>query len=77
MRRANRPGHPRGTRVGLFAVLILAALPLLAASALGAPAAQNPQHASYLPLTMVPPDYRIAFERDESIYVMNANGSDH
>ena len=41
------PDHPGGAGVGLLAVLVLAAMPLLAASAFGAPAAQT---SIYLPL---------------------------
>ena len=56
--------QPRGNWVGLVAALILAALPLLAASAFGAPAAQIRHPVSYLPLVKglpLPPYYRIAF----------------
>jgi dipeptidyl aminopeptidase/acylaminoacyl peptidase len=71
--------HPRGTWVGLLAVLILAALPLLAASAFSAPAAQTLHPVSYLPLVNGPPYYRIAFvssrDGNADIYVMNADGS--
>jgi dipeptidyl aminopeptidase/acylaminoacyl peptidase len=71
--------HRRSTWVGLFAVLILAALPLLAASAFSAPAAQGPQPAIYLPLVMRLSLYRIAFvsrrDGNSEIYVMNADGS--
>src|SRR5262245_49125199 len=70
--------HPAATWVGLVAMLILAAMPLLAASAFSAPAAQTPHSVSYLPLVNGPP-YRIAFtsKRDgnNEIYVMNADGS--
>ena len=64
--------------VGLLAVLILAALPLLAANTFSAPAAQTMQPVSYLPLVKQPP-YRIAFvssrDGNDEIYVMNADGS--
>ena len=72
----------RGAWVGLVAVLILATLPLLAASAFSAPVAQTMHPVSYLPLAKGPPlspYYRIAFvsERDvnQEIYVMKADGS--
>ena len=80
MGRIHRPlrVHPRGTWVGLLAVLILAALPLLAASAFSAPTAQGPQSTIYLPLVMRS-SYRIAFvswrDGNHEIYVMNADGS--
>jgi Tol biopolymer transport system component len=78
--------HPCGTWVGLLTVLILAALPLLAASAFSAPVAQTLHPVSYLPLVKGPPYYPIAFTsgRDmdpneyfmrTEIYVMNADGS--
>jgi dipeptidyl aminopeptidase/acylaminoacyl peptidase len=73
--------HPRSTWVGLLAVLILAALPLLAASTFSAPVAQTLHPVSYLPLLMGPPYYRIALfsfrdrNPNEEIYVMNADGS--
>jgi hypothetical protein len=71
--------HPRGICVGLSAVLLLATLLLLVASAFSAPAAQTIQPVGYLPLVKLPPRYRIAFvsTRDGSadIYVMNADGS--
>src|SRR5690349_2540284 len=81
MSRVNRPSrdHPHGTCVGVFAVLILAALPLLAASTFSAPTAQILQHVSYLPLIMGSPYYRIAFvsQRDGNaeIYVTSVDGS--
>jgi hypothetical protein len=50
--------------VGFVAVLLLAALPLLAASASSAPAAQTMYRVSYLPLVKGPPYYRIAFSSD-------------
>ena len=60
-------------------MLILASLPLLAASAFSAPAAQTLQPVSYLPLVIGPSLYRIAFvsSRDGNwgIYMMNADGS--
>src|SRR5947207_11325964 len=69
--------HLQLTKVWLWAVLVLALLPLLAASALSAPAAQ-PQPITYLPLVMRLP-YRILFTSDrdgnDEIYVMSANGS--
>ena len=49
--------RPRGSWVGLLAVLILAALPLLAASAFSAPVAQTTQPVSYLPLVKRAPYY--------------------
>jgi Tol biopolymer transport system component len=71
--------HPRGAWVGILAVLTLAAMPLLAASALSAPAAQTVHPVSYLPLVQMTPNERIAFisERDGNaeISVMNADGS--
>ncbi len=71
--------HPRGTWVGLLAVLILAALPLLAASALSAPAAQTLHPVSYLPTIVKSAYYRIAFfslrDGNGEMYVMNADGS--
>jgi dipeptidyl aminopeptidase/acylaminoacyl peptidase len=74
--------QPRGTWVGLVAVLVLTALRLLAASAFGASAAQTRHPVSYLPLVNglpLPPYYRIAFvsSRDTNggICVMNADGS--
>jgi Tol biopolymer transport system component len=77
MRHINRLSRDRsrGTWLSLLAVLILAALPLLAASTFGAPAAQTLHPVSYLPLIMAPPYYRIAFEQPGSIFVMNADGS--
>src|SRR5262245_59734492 len=70
--------HSRGGWMGLVAVLMLAALPLLAASAFSAPLAQTLNPVNYLPLVQRPP-YRLAFEsfRDgnNAIYVMNADGS--
>jgi Tol biopolymer transport system component len=68
--------QPRDTWVGLLAVLILAAVPLLAASTFSAPAAQTVHPVSYLPLVKWP-YYRIAFVswEDQDIYVMNADGS--
>jgi Tol biopolymer transport system component len=71
--------HPRGTWVGLLAVLILAAMPLLAASTFSAPAAQTMQPVSYLPLVKMTSPYRIAFssnrDGNDDLYVMNADGS--
>lgn len=74
--------HPRGSWVGLLAVLILAALPLLAASAFSAPAAQTTHPVSYLPLVKGPlllPYYWIAFissrDGNPEIYTMKADGS--
>ena len=74
--------RPRGSWMGLVAVLILATLPLVAASALGAPAAQTMQPVSYLPRVNgppLPPYYRIAFgssrDGNAEIYVMKADGS--
>jgi TolB protein len=59
-------------------MLILAALPLLAASVFSAPAAQTLHPVSYLPLVQRPP-YRIAFVSyllaNGEIYIMNADGS--
>ena len=81
MGRIHRPlgGHPRSTWVGLFAVLMLAALPLLATSTFGAPATQGLQPTIYLPRVMRPSPYRIAFvsyrDGNSEIYVMNAYGS--
>jgi hypothetical protein len=49
--------RPRGGWVGLLAVLILAALPLLAASTFSAPAAQTMRPASYLPLVTDVPTF--------------------
>ena len=66
--------HRRGAWVGLVAVLILAAMPLLAASAFSAPAAQTIHPVNYLPLVQRPP-YRIAFVSFLDIYMMNADGS--
>jgi hypothetical protein len=61
-------------------VLVLAALPVLAASALSAPAAQSLQPVSYLPLVTRSSVYaRIAFasyrDGNYEIYMMNADGS--
>src|SRR5262245_47152546 len=74
--------RPRGSWVGLVAVLILATLPLVAASAFGAPATQTMHPISYLPLVNglpLPPYYRIAFassrDGNAEIYMMNADGS--
>ena len=76
----DRPLRARqhGAWVGLLAMLTLAALPLLAASTLGAPTVQGTQTTIYMPLVRRPP-YRIAFvstwNGDAGIYVMNADGS--
>jgi hypothetical protein len=62
-----------------LAALLLAALPLLAASAFSAPATQALHTISYLPLVSRPLYYRIAFvslrDGNAEIYVMNADGS--
>src|SRR5690349_11639453 len=81
MRHVNRPlgGHSHSTWVGLLAVLMLAALPVLAASTFSAPAAQS---TIYLPLVQRPL-YRIAFVSSyydgvnwiPDIYVINADGT--
>jgi hypothetical protein len=68
--------------VGLLAVLILAALPLLAVSTFSAPVAQTLHPIGYLPLVidpLLPPYYRVAFvstqDGNAEIYVMNTDGS--
>jgi dipeptidyl aminopeptidase/acylaminoacyl peptidase len=72
----------RGAWVVCVAALILAALPLLAASTLGAPVMQTMRPVGYLPLVKglpLPPYYRIAFvssrDGNAEIYAMNADGS--
>jgi hypothetical protein len=79
MIRIDRPldGRTRRGWVGLLAVLLLAALPLLA-SQFNAFAAQGMHPVIYLPMVQTP-SYRIAFtsnrDGNAEIYVMYADGS--
>ena len=69
--------HLCGAWMGIVSVLILAALPLLAAGTSSASAAQTIHPISYLPLVQRPP-YQIAFVsglyENQEIYVMHADG---
>jgi dipeptidyl aminopeptidase/acylaminoacyl peptidase len=69
-------GQQRGRWVEFVAVLILMALPLFVACGSSAPATQTVHSVSDQTPVQRSAKYRIAFVRNEEIYVMNADGSD-